>query len=928
VFTRRRGASIGGNVIGKRRAAALILFVATAATAQAQLLTAARQVEPVVLTGAQLPAWSRLPSLAVCAPYPSGTTGGRDAHNGTTVVPPDLRTGVAVDQIVAYRWTGLQYVEIPVQVDQRYHYCLSNPPSGFSFYSGTDKELTYEWDVESWKKTAGQCSAAYPPGAGPTPDPVPALDDDDEIVFMASDAGVQAPLGALPPLGTLGGQAVTLVDPLDPGTLRYVYLFLKLGGSSFDASNGYVSYVRDADADEWIDQYSIARDDPEILGVSNTDYGPNLSGTVCRTATYPGYPSSPDGTPRASTDRFVRDGVTVSTDTYRWRATGRWMVRDIRVAKAGQPGVYGPDLIDRWKGRAFQQSPDSTISLVGFEDEQVNWEANSATLGERAGAVRAIREVWGADSGTNVTKTETFYRDAVAYRYHVRVHPIPPDGLYTSWDYNAGVAGTYYNILKPNGVAIDGINDDVGSVDGVFGFPAYFDAPDPTFNAPSAILNWEQIAGRNDFGSLVYIVEIKGATTLVNPAVVPYYRDDKCLDDGTGDNPIPRPWPGEASTDPRVRDGYSAENGGVPYPNLTCNQKQGAWGAHGIHYFVTADSDNAASPEVLTEIDAQQWQFMVPQQAPSNVGQRYGNVVAVPLVAVGLPLNGLPTLLAPSAGSGTGTTAYEIPVTLTLSGSDLLTCDLTFSVVSGPSHGSVGAITNRPCRLGLSSSDTASITYTPAAGFSGTDSFTYKVNDGLNDSNIATMTIHVGPPPPVLCANGPVSPCRGPSNPRKASFLIRDDVLEIRDHLRFRWRESPPIPVEEFGDPLRTSTYQLCVYDASGRTIARVAAPPGGDCGNRPCWRQIAERFKYRSRDKTPEGAPRSSLKLTLSTGESDGKSSIIARARGVHLDLVPLPAAQPLRVQLKNSEGFCWEGTFSAPASVNRTDRFSDKSD
>jgi hypothetical protein len=29
-----------------------------------------------------------------------------------------------------------------------------------------------------------------------------------------------------------------------------------------------------------------------------------------------------------------------------------------------------------------------------------------------SGPVRAIREIWGADSGTNVTKTETFYRDA------------------------------------------------------------------------------------------------------------------------------------------------------------------------------------------------------------------------------------------------------------------------------------------------------------------------------------------------------------------------------------------------------------------------------------------------------------------------------------------------------------------------------------
>src|SRR6185503_11038879 len=87
---------------------------------------AARDAEPVVLTGAVVPGWSRLPAVTTCAPYPSGTTGGRDAHNG-----------VPVNEIVAYRWTGLGFQEIPVQVDQRFGYCLSNPPSGFSFYSGT-----------------------------------------------------------------------------------------------------------------------------------------------------------------------------------------------------------------------------------------------------------------------------------------------------------------------------------------------------------------------------------------------------------------------------------------------------------------------------------------------------------------------------------------------------------------------------------------------------------------------------------------------------------------------------------------------------------------------------------------------------------------------------------------------------------------------
>src|SRR6185295_13650779 len=167
-----------------------------------------------------------------------------------------------------------------------------------------------------------------------------------------------------------------------------------------------------------------------------------------------------------------------------------------------------------------------------------------------------------------------------------------------------------------------------------------------------------------------YILELKGATTLVNPAVVPYYRDDACLDDGTGDDPVPRPWPGEASTDQRVIDGYSEANGGTPYEQLTCDQRQGAWGAHGIHYFVTGDSDNAASPEVLTEVDAQQWQFLVPLAAPTNVGQAYGNTVIAPLITTALPLDLFAGVLPPSAGSSAVATDFETPVETVLSGSD------------------------------------------------------------------------------------------------------------------------------------------------------------------------------------------------------------------------------------------------------------------
>ena len=597
--------------------------------ATGMVTTAARDAEPVILTGQQLPTWSRLAADGSPEQYPSGSAvGERDAHNGTIVVPPDARTGVPVGEIAAYRWDAAasRFAEIPVQVDERFPYFLANGNSDFGFYSGTDKELSYAWDVEAWKRTAGECAAEYPTGQTAMADPVAGLDDDDEIVFMASDAGAKAPATAGGPAGTGSSrQEIAIADPLAAGATSYVYLFRTPKGSSFKATNGYVKFRRHDNADQYIDRDSFYDHDPEKLGSSNTGYGPNLPGTVC---------VSKDGSlvPRQSKDRFPRDGQTVTTDRYKMVATGRWMIREMHIAQGDSP-VFGPDLIDRWKGRAFQQSPDSTISVVGFEDEQVNWEANSALLGWRTGPVRAIREVWGADSGTNVTKTETYYRDAVTHRYRVRVHPIPSDGLYTSWDYNRDVASTYYNMAKPEGVAIDGRNDDVGNVDSLpNGDPAFFDAPDPTFNVPSAFGTWEQVSGKGSAGSLVYAFELKGATTATNPAVVPYYRDDACLDDGTGDDPVARPWPGEASTDQRVKDGYAAL-AGKPYAELTCADRQGAYAAHGLHFFATQDSDNLflGTPVATTEIDGQQWQFAVPTAAPANIGQPYANVVNIPL---------------------------------------------------------------------------------------------------------------------------------------------------------------------------------------------------------------------------------------------------------------------------------------------------------
>ena len=64
---------------------------------------------------------------------------------------------------------------------------------------------------------------------------------------------------------------------------------------------------------------------------------------------------------------------------------------------------------------------------------------------------------------------------------------------------------------------------------------------------------------------------------------------------------------------------------------------------------------------------------------------------------------------------------------------------LTYAVVTGPAH---GALVVNP---------DGSFTYTPAADFNGTDTFTYRASDGTLSSNLATVTLTVNPvnDPPV-----------------------------------------------------------------------------------------------------------------------------------------------------------------------------------
>lgn len=87
---------------------------------------------------------------------------------------------------------------------------------------------------------------------------------------------------------------------------------------------------------------------------------------------------------------------------------------------------------------------------------------------------------------------------------------------------------------------------------------------------------------------------------------------------------------------------------------------------------------------------------------------------------------------APTCADTTATTDEDTAVGVSLDCQDVDGDPLTYSVVSDPSHGSL-------------SGSGASRTYTPAAGYSGSDAFTFRADDGQANSGPATASITVTP---------------------------------------------------------------------------------------------------------------------------------------------------------------------------------------
>lgn len=196
-------------------------------------------------------------------------------------------------------------------------------------------------------------------------------------------------------------------------------------------------------------------------------------------------------------------------------------------------------------------------------------------------------------------------------------------------------------------------------------------------------------------------------------------------------------------------------------------------------------------------------------------------------------------------------------------------------------------------------------------------------DDGNNTSGDGCdATCHLEP-----CGPEPIPGCRLTTVAGKAGVLVLSRLNAEKNKLQWKYGPGDTTPKADFGDPLATTSFELCVYDENAgdpRLAARYVIPAGGTCGAAPCWRESSSGFKYTDKAHASDGIS----SLVLKQGLAPGKTKIILAGKGANLPLPVLPFLQSSNVvmQLRGSHGVCWETRFAAPAARNQPDQFRDK--
>jgi hypothetical protein len=321
----------------------------------AQVSTLNRPNDPIVLTGSQLTSFSNL------------TPG----------------------QIVGFKFVNGAWIQIPIQVDERALLDIMTP------YGPNANGGNYVPSPNNPKVTF-YCDPTTYTGADPNTN----FDSDDELVFMAKDAG--GPSNGASPSGIICGtcKEIAINDPL--GGTGYIYLFQNGGTLQQNAGTSYVNYSS------------------------------NLTSTS-------GFPSNTNGANIENT--------TITTSKYIWHFSAEWVSDKMQLIVGNNS-----DLLDRYKN--FFANGNCLRNEDSFSAGE------NAYVCVKSGPIRVIRSYMGANSGPLTARTHLFYERRQDISTDLRVHNIV--SVFDAFDYSPAAFGmAYRNNLNPSGVIIDGQTDTV-----------------------------------------------------------------------------------------------------------------------------------------------------------------------------------------------------------------------------------------------------------------------------------------------------------------------------------------------------------------------------------------------------------------------------------------------------------------------------------
>lgn len=312
--------------------------------------------------------------------------------------------GVPPNDIVGFRRQGGTWTQIPVQVDER------DSVDGETIYGHTPVEefLNENWgsDLDMLKILTYTDTATF---TGADKDPL--FDHNDELLFMARDAGVRY-LGVELPQNVEAGSPVEirLVDPLTQEE-GYIYLFVQDG--SLDPSAG-IKYV---------------------------DYRFNLlSGNYKETYTIGGL--------------FDPEDSYVTTKYYQTHFSDRWIKDRLIIPANGATAYDTINILDRHK--TLLEPNNCGRTEVVFSSQE------GAFVTNKSGPIRAIRSYFGANSGPLNQREHHFYEQSEEVTFFLRMHSIR--GIVDIMDHSRSAIGMKYkNNNNADWITFDGVAESINT---------------------------------------------------------------------------------------------------------------------------------------------------------------------------------------------------------------------------------------------------------------------------------------------------------------------------------------------------------------------------------------------------------------------------------------------------------------------------------